>query len=72
MQSQEREEVIQTLRAETKRTGVTCNKYKERHSVLTPGLFTVFCLHCKMCVAWELMEDSESPATAFRMFAHRA
>jgi hypothetical protein len=70
--SQEREEVIQTLRDETKRTGVTCNKYKERHSVLTPGLFTVFCLHCKMCVAWELMEDSESPATAFRMFAHRA
>ena len=38
----------------------------------SPGLFTVFCLHCKICVAWELMEDTESPATAFRMFALRA
>eukprot|EP00802_Teleaulax_amphioxeia_P015359 Tamp_15449.p1 GENE.Tamp_15449~~Tamp_15449.p1 ORF type:complete len:422 (-),score=23.08 Tamp_15449:110-1375(-) len=63
---------IRALSEEVKRTGVTCNKYKERHSVLTPGLFTVFCLHCKMCVAFELMENTESPATAFRMFSHRA
>jgi hypothetical protein len=72
VKDKEREEVMRTLREETKRTGVTCNKYKEKNCALTPGLFTVFCLHCKICVAWELMEDTESPATAFRMFALRA
>jgi hypothetical protein len=72
VKDKERAEAMRTLREETKRTGVTWNKYKERNSALTPGLFTVFCLHCKICVAWELMEDTESPATAFRMFAHRA
>jgi len=72
IKDKERKEAMRTLREETKRTGVTCNKYKEKNCALTPGLFTVFCLHCKICVAWELMEDTESPATAFRMFAHRA
>ena len=72
VKDKEREEAMRTLREETKRTGVTCNKYKEKNCALTPGLFTVFCLHCKICVAWELMEDTESPATAFRMFALRA
>ena len=69
---EEKAAAVQTLSEEVKRTGVTCNKYKERHSALTPGLFTVFCLHCKLCVAFELMENTESPGTAFRMFAHRA
>jgi hypothetical protein len=68
----ERAEVTLTLREETTRTGATCNKYKERNSALTPGLFTVFCLHCKICVAWELMENTEFPATVFRMIVHRA
>lgn len=69
---EEKAAAVQTLSEEVKHTGVTCNKYKERHSALTPGLFTVFCLHCKLCVAFELMENTESPGTAFRMFAHRA
>lgn len=65
-------EAAQELKMESERMGLTCNKYKEKSSKLTPGLFTVFCLGCSVCVGFELMDDPESPLTAFKIFAHRA
>lgn len=63
---------LEVLLSERLKMGVTCNKYKEKSSKLTAGLFTVFCLGCSVCVGFEMMEDPESPATPFRIFAHRA
>ena len=61
-----------TLRQEAVVKGVTCNKYKERRGQhLTPGLFTVFCARCRVCVAFQLMKHVESPETPWRFFAHR-
>ena len=71
-QNDAREEAMHLLRVQSERMGATCNKYKAKHRALTPGLFTVFCGSCGVCEAVELMPSFESPATAFRMFAHRA
>lgn len=65
-------EVLQDLQYQIKRMGLTCNKYKEKSSKLTPGLFTVFCACCSVCVGFEVMDNPESPATAFKVFTHRA
>ena len=40
--------------------------------MLLPGLFTIFCLRCCVCVGFELMDNPESPATPFKIFAQRA
>jgi len=64
--------VANQLRTESERLGKTCNKYKTRQRALTPGLFTVFCGGCGVCLSFEMMPVCESPVTAFRTFAHRA
>jgi hypothetical protein len=66
-----REEALKELRELALKTGMTCNKHKTRHRALTAGLFTVFCLGCGVCEAFEMMRCSESPRTPFRMFAQR-
>lgn len=64
-------EATDLLVEQHKLRGVTCVKYKTRYRSLSPGLFTVFCLGCGICEAWEMMKCAESPATFFRMLAHR-
>mmetsp|Transcript_17898 Transcript_17898/g.43846 ORF Transcript_17898/g.43846 Transcript_17898/m.43846 type:complete len:239 (-) Transcript_17898:61-777(-) len=66
------EAAVTFLQGEQVKKGFACNKYKEKNSKLTPGLYTVFCLGCSVCIGFELMDDPESPATPFRIFAQRA
>jgi hypothetical protein len=65
-------EALDLLKQQKLETGVCCRKYKEKNSALTPGLFTVFCVRCCVCVGFEMMSDPESPATPFKIFALRA
>jgi len=60
------------LRRQSEMMGQTCNKYKTKQRALTPGMFTVFCGGCGVCVAFEMMPIFESPVTAFKTFLHRA
>jgi len=69
----ERDAEFHALLRMSQSMGVTCNKYKDRASSrISPGLFTVFCAGCCVCVAFELMACVESPQTAFNIFALRA
>ena len=45
-----------------------CRKYKTDSSSHTPGVMLHWCLRCRMCVAFGMMEDAESPKTAFDHF----
>jgi hypothetical protein len=65
-------EASRILAEQSQRMGVTCNKNKEKHRALTPGLEITNCGGCGACEAFDLMPFAESPVTAFRMFAHRA
>lgn len=44
-----RAKALELLKEQSDRQGQTCNKYKTKHSFLTPGIFTVFCAHCGIC-----------------------
>ena len=70
--TESQKEALEMLRSDRLKMGATCNKYKEKSSKLTAGLFTVFCLGCSVCVGFEMMDDPESPATPFKIFAQRA
>jgi anaerobic C4-dicarboxylate transporter len=54
----------------TDRSGERCNKFNKQHSQLTPGLFTVFCVHM-VCLGFKLMMRAESPKTAFDLIYTR-
>ena len=53
---------------ETITTG--CRKESHRHPTLTPGLFTMFCPHA-VCYGFQVMQNSESPKTAFDLLVRR-
>jgi hypothetical protein len=51
-------EVEKELKREFERKGFTCNKYKQKTSKLTAGVFTFFCMGCNVCVGFEMMFHS--------------
>jgi hypothetical protein len=51
--------------------GTACTKKQPRHRALTPGMFTIFCAGCGICVLFEMMDHAECPLTPFKIFAHR-
>lgn len=51
--------------------GTLCTKYKTSFRALTPGIFAVFCVRCRVCVGFEMMSHAESTLVPFRIFCHR-
>ncbi|XP_063427966.1 uncharacterized protein LOC134711349 isoform X2 [Mytilus trossulus] len=47
-----------------------CTKKRSTHPTLTPGLFTVSCIH-GICYGYEIMEDAESPNIPFTVLRTR-
>ena len=47
-----------------------CRKDTMHHNTLTPGLFTLFCPH-GVCLGFQIMENAESPKTAFDILVRR-
>ena len=47
-----------------------CRKYSSNHPTLTPGIFTIYCLH-GVCCGFEVMEQHESPRYPFKIFLSR-
>jgi hypothetical protein len=58
--------------ADKSRTALStgCRKDTLHHASLTPGLFTMFCPH-GICLGFQLMDQAESPRTAFDIFIRR-
>lgn len=59
------------LKEQSRAMGVACTKKPTKHRALTPGIFTIFCSGCGMCVLFEMMDHAECPLTPFKIFAHR-
>ena len=47
-----------------------CRKYSSTHPTLTPGIFTIYCLH-GVCCGFEVMRSHESPKHPFEIFLTR-
>ena len=47
-----------------------CRKDSQKHPTLTSGLFTMFCPH-GVCLGFRIMENPESPRTAFEILMSR-
>jgi len=47
-----------------------CHKYPDSHPVLTPGIFTTYCLH-GICYGFQVMDTHESPRHTFKIFHSR-
>lgn len=56
--TEEEKQAASELKKESERKGFTCNKYKEKTSQLTSGVFTCFCMGCNVCVGFEMMYNS--------------
>eukprot|EP00873_Tetraselmis_striata_P028296 jgi/Tetstr1/448560/TSEL_003777.t1 len=45
-----------------------CNKYGTQSSSNLPGIMVHWCLHCKNCVMFKVMDSAEGPGSAFEHF----